>query len=97
MTAQQALACGLVGEVLPAADVMPRARELAAMMAEHSPTALARSKRVIWQSLDKGLRVALDDTFQVIKDHIACPDLQEGSVAFVEKRKPRWVPYTGGD
>ena len=97
MTAQQALACGLVGEVLPAADVMPRARELAAMMAEHSPTALARSKRVIWQSLDKGLRVALDDTFQVIKDHIACPDLQEGSMAFVEKRKPKWVPYRGGD
>ena len=95
MTADEAKALGLVGEVLPADQVMPRARELAAMIAQHSPTALARSKRVIWESLEKGLHEALDDAWRVIEDHIDCPDLREGAAAHVEKRKPRWAPYTG--
>jgi enoyl-CoA hydratase/carnithine racemase len=94
MTAQQALALGLVGEVLPAAQLLPRARELAAKIAEHSPTALARTKRAIWQSLDVGLHEGLENTWREIREHTACPDLQEGAKAFVEKRRPRWAPYS---
>jgi len=95
MTAQQALALGLVGEVLPAADLLPRARELAATIARHSPTALARSKQAIWESLDSGLHEALGRTWERILAHSAHPDLREGAKAFVEKRRPRWAPYTG--
>lgn len=97
MSAQEAKALGLVGEVLPGDQLLPRARELAAKIAEHSPTALAETKRCIWESLDTGLDQALDHTWQAINEHGKCPDLQEGAQAFVEKRKPRWVPYTGGD
>jgi enoyl-CoA hydratase/carnithine racemase len=97
MTAAEAKSLGLVGEVLPAAQVMPRARALAAMIAQHSPTALAHSKRLIWQSLEKGLHESLEDAWRVIEEHVDCPDLREGSLAHVEKRKPRWVPYTGED
>ncbi len=95
MSAQQAKELGLVGEVLPAAEVLPRARELAAMIGQHSPTALARTKQVIWQSLDKGLDEALGDAWKAINEHTKHPDLNEGALAFVEKRKPRWEPYTG--
>ncbi len=95
MSAQQAKELGLVGEVLPAAEVLPRARELAAMIAQHSPTALARTKQAIWQSLDKGLDEALGETWKAINEHTKHPDLNEGALAFVEKRKPRWEPYTG--
>ena len=95
MTAAEAKQLGLVGEVLPGAELMPRARELAAKIAEHSPTALAETKRVIWESLDSGLDAAMDHTWQAISEHTAHPDLAEGAVAFVEKRKPRWRPYTG--
>jgi enoyl-CoA hydratase/carnithine racemase len=94
MTAEEAKAVGLVGEVVPQAELMPRARELAEKIAQHSPTALALSKKSIWQSLDKGLDAGLDDTWQRIKDHTEHPDLIEGSTAFVEKRRPRWAPYT---
>ena len=86
---------GLVGEVVPAEELMPRARDLAAKISEHSPTALARSKRAIWQSLDAGLVPALEKTWQMIQEHTGHPDLEEGTRAFVEKRKPRWAPYTG--
>ena len=95
MTAQQALALGLVGEVVPRSELLPRARALAAKIAEHSPTALARSKQAIWESLDAGLHGGLERAWALIRQHTAHPDLEEGSRAFVEKRRPRWVPYTG--
>jgi E-phenylitaconyl-CoA hydratase len=95
LDARRALALGLVGEVVPPDRLMPRAVELAARIAEHSPTALARSKRAIWQSLDVGLDEAIDRTWSIIREHQEHPDFVEGSRAFVEKRKPRWAPYTG--
>jgi E-phenylitaconyl-CoA hydratase len=95
LTAAQALELGLVGEVVPADQVMPRARELAQLIAQHSPTALARTKQTIWESLDRGLDDALANTWDAITEHTKHPDLQEGAVAFVEKRKPRWEPFTG--
>ena len=97
MDARRAYELGLGGEVLPLAELMPRARELAAKIAEHSPTALARSKRAIWESLDTGLDEALDRTWKLIDDHNAHPDLREGTAAFVERRKPRWAPYSEPD
>jgi E-phenylitaconyl-CoA hydratase len=95
MSAAQALELGLVGEVVPADQVMPRARELAGMLCQHSPTALARTKQTIWESLDRGLDDALANTWEAITEHVSHPDLNEGAKAFVEKRKPRWAPYTG--
>jgi enoyl-CoA hydratase/carnithine racemase len=94
MDARTALAVGLVGEVLPPERLLPRARELAGLISQHSPTALALSKRAIWESLDVGLEEALERTWKIVQDHSAHPDLAEGTRAFVEKRKPRWAPYT---
>lgn len=95
MPAQEAMRLGLVGEVVPATQLLPRAQELASKIAQHSPTALARTKQVIWEGLDTGLDAAIDNAWEAIQDHTAHGDLEEGTVAFVEKRKPRWAPYTG--
>ncbi len=94
MTAQQALEIGLVGEVVPPDQLQERARELATAIAQHSPTALAQTKRTIWESLDVGLQEGLERTWTAIEDHTEHPDLTEGATAFVEQRKPRWAPYT---
>jgi enoyl-CoA hydratase/carnithine racemase len=95
MTAAEAKQLGLVGEVLPAASLLPRARELAAKIAQHSPAALARTKRVIWESLDRGLH---DGPAQRVADHRRAHQgpghRARGATAFIEKRKPRWAPYT---
>ncbi len=94
LSSSEAHRLGLVGEVVPAEQLMVRARELAAQIAQHSPTALAETKRVIWESLDTGLDAGIDNAWKAINDHTAHPDLSEGAAAFVEKRKPRWAPFT---
>ena len=97
ITAREALEIGLVGEVVPAPELMPRARETAAQIAQHSPTALARTKRAIWTSLDAGLDEGLDAAHEQVERHLGHPDPVEGSRAFLEKRPARWAPYRGTD
>src|SRR5262245_55972749 len=94
MTAAEAKQIGLAGGVLPPAHVLPSARELAAKLAQHAPAALARTQRVIWESLDRGLHEGLRNAWSIIAEHTKGPDSREGAMAFVEKRKPRWAPYT---
>ena len=94
MGSAEALACGMVGEVLPADKLMARAMELAFAIARHSPTALARSKRAIWESLNVGLDDALAQTWELMLEHNAHPDLEEGREAHMARRAPRWQPYS---
>ena len=95
MSAARAYEIGLVGEVVPPDQLMDRARELAGIMARYSPTALARTKRAIWRSLDHGLEPGLDAAYAELEAHADHEDMVEGTKAFLEKRKPRWAPYTG--
>lgn len=97
MDASEAHRLGMVGEVLAPDRLMPRARALAQLIAQHSPTALALTKKSIWESLDMDLETALKKTWQTIHQHTEHPDLKEGASAFIEKRKPRWAPYTGSE
>jgi enoyl-CoA hydratase/carnithine racemase len=94
LSAMEAKEIGLVGEVLPADRLLPRAHELAAKIAEHSPTALARSKRAVWESLDRGLHEGLQRAWDIIGEHGEHPDMMEGATAFIEKRKPRWAGFS---
>jgi enoyl-CoA hydratase/carnithine racemase len=47
MTAQRALEPGLVSEVVPAANLLDRVRELADMIARNSPAVIAQSRAAI--------------------------------------------------
>ncbi len=93
MTAERALSLGLVGEIVSLEQLMPRSIELAHKIAAHSPTALAKTKKAIWQSLDTGLSEANEHTWNIIKQHTSHPDQAEGTLALVEKRAPNWAPY----
>jgi enoyl-CoA hydratase/carnithine racemase len=90
LDAQTALRLGLVSEVVPRADLLARARQLAGIVAEYSPATIAASKRAMWAALEHGLGDALERGWREIYQHWSHPDYVEGPRAFAEKRKPRW-------
>jgi enoyl-CoA hydratase/carnithine racemase len=92
LDAARAHTLGLVGEVLPAAELLPRARSLAAEIARHSPAALARTKRAIWEGAERDLGAALQNAWALIMAHEGHADVAEGARAFLERRAPAWQP-----
>ena len=59
VTAETALRIGLVTEVVPAAELWPRADELARMIAAHPTAATQGTVKAIWESLEKPYRAAV--------------------------------------
>jgi len=94
MDARRAYELGLVGDVVPKEQLLPRALELAQKIMENSPAALIASKRVIWGSLNHGLDQGREFAWSVIGEHGEHPDAREGPRAYAEKRKPKWRPVS---
>ena len=95
MTAMHAQRLGLVDEVLPTSELLARARVLAHAIARHSPAALARTKKAIWEAQELGLRAGLENAWRHILAQTSHPDVAEGAAAFLEGRPPRWAPPEG--
>lgn len=96
-SAAEALRVGLVDEVLPLSELPARAQALASTIAQHSPTAVARTRAAIWAAKELPLEAALERGWQHIQRQNDHPDLAEGIRAFREKRPPRWLPRKPGD
>jgi enoyl-CoA hydratase/carnithine racemase len=88
--AAEALRICLVDEVVEPDDLLPRARELATAIARNSPTAVRRTKRAIWGSLDVPAGEAMRQGFEAFRSHREHPDALEGPRAFAEQRDPVW-------
>ena len=88
----EALALGLVNEVVPPAELMARALALAEELAEGPQTAMRLLKHAIDNAADMTFEQACMDIAvrTAISDHH--PDAKEGAAAFLEKprRKPRF-------
>ena len=91
LSAQRALELGLITEVVPEAELQPRAHELAAMIAAASPDTVKKSLVAIWDSLEMGLEEAYDHGFELLSAHWSHPDALEGPRAFIEQRDPEWT------
>jgi len=89
--AREAWRIGLVERVVPAADVLAAARELARTLAEKAPVALRYAK----EAVVKGLELPLADGLRLENDVATLlrttEDRVEGAKAFLEKRKPRFT------
>lgn len=88
--AQEALRLGIVSKVVPFADLLPTAKEIAQRIACNAPLAVKALKRLVNQGLDMPLAHALEldkYMFGLLRD---TEDRIEGRKAFQEKRKPRY-------
>lgn len=90
--AETARSIGLVSHVVPRDELLDRARQVAATIAERGPLAVSRAKEAMLRGMDMPLDHGLAFEEVLLKQLFATNDAKEGPLAFAEKRKPN---YTG--
>lgn len=90
MPAAEALATGLVTTVVPAADVLDAAVDLADQIAAMPPLAVRAAKRSVLAAAELPLSAGLRAEREAFFDLFATDDQREGMRAFQEKRPPTW-------
>ena len=90
VTAEEALALGLVHEVAPSGELMDRSLALARELAEGPQVAMRLLKRAVYNAAEMTLLQADDDIASktAISDHHS--DAREGRLAFNERRTARF-------
>jgi E-phenylitaconyl-CoA hydratase len=88
--ANEAYRIGLVSRVVPQAELMKTAREIAERIAANAPLSVRAVKRLVRQGLDMPLSHAMDTERYVFGLLYNSEDRIEGRKAFAEKRKPNY-------
>ncbi len=91
MTAEKAAACGLVSEVVPHEELLPKALALADEMLQTAPLGLRLTKDALNLNIDAASMehaFGLEDRQQIMLSQTA--DSDEARVAFFEKRPAEW-------
>ncbi len=89
--AAQAERFGLVNRVVPAADLLKEAREMARKLAAKPPLALSLLKEAVHTGMNTDLSSALVDGIKGFVVAFASDDRREGFSAFTEKRQPTFI------
>jgi crotonobetainyl-CoA hydratase len=94
MDAAEAKGWGLVNEILPAAGLLARARELARLLAGGPPLVFAAIKETLRRTEGLPFQAAMDlitsKSLPTVKRLYESDDQLEGARAFAEKRRPVW-------
>lgn len=88
--AAEALAMGVVGEVVPAGQALTRTLELAREIAAMPPISIQQIKEIVNAGLNAPLEAALMLERKAFQLQFATRDQKEGMKAFLEKRKPTY-------
>jgi enoyl-CoA hydratase len=88
--AREALAMGLVSEVVPDGEVLERAMTLARTIAALPPLAIMQIKEAVLAGEDSSLDAGLALERKAFQLLFATADQKEGMRAFLEKRKPEF-------
>lgn len=90
LPAEQALAWGLVWQVVDDEQLLPHTLALAQRLAEGPAVAIERIKRAVHAAAVNDLAKQLDLESDLQRDCGRSLDFQEGAMAFVQKRKPNF-------
>jgi enoyl-CoA hydratase/carnithine racemase len=90
--AHTALRMGLVQEVLPQDDLLPRAMELAERVAGHSQRSVRALKGHLWNAMEVGIAEAIRSARSTERELEESGDTREGAIAFDEKRRAKYTP-----
>ena len=90
ISAEEALAEGLVNKVVPVGELEAETHALAEKIAEASPLVVGVGKGAFYRQLQMPTEQAYSYTKEVMSFNATFADAQEGICAFLEKRKPEW-------
>jgi len=91
ITAQEALAIGLLNHIVPAAELDAKVDWLLSRLLDKSPTAIRLGKQSMEAVADMTLQQALTFMAQQLGTMALTQDSKEGRAAFAEKRQPVWT------
>ena len=87
ITADEAFRCGLVNQVMPQENLLPKAAELMSKILSRAPLAIASAIRAV-NAGDKESVNGFDVEIAEFARCFGTSDFKEGVKAFAEKRKP---------
>ncbi|NIB40608.1 crotonobetainyl-CoA hydratase [Pseudomaricurvus alkylphenolicus] len=94
LPASEAAHWGLVNYVVPASDVMERARDIARSIVDGAPLSVKAIKEIVATtdslSVEEQFHRVRNGGFPVFEKMLQSEDHIEGPRAFAEKRKPQW-------
>jgi len=92
MSAEQAVACGLINKAVSPEKLRDTTMDLAAKIAQAPSETVAIGKKAFYRHLAMpDITAAYDFAKGVMVDNMAAPDAVEGIDAFISKRKPQWT------
>jgi enoyl-CoA hydratase/carnithine racemase len=90
LSADEAVALGLASRVVPADDLQPEARKLAAEIAANAPLAVQAAKRMMRMGLSETFNDHVHHVFLQLMPLVRTQDFGEAVKAFMEKREPKF-------
>jgi methylglutaconyl-CoA hydratase len=90
--AERAVAIGLLNSAVPAERLDEEVRRYTSMLALGAPGALAATKAMLRAPRAQSMSDDLQQMLELSARHFASDEGREGMTAFLEKRKPAWVP-----
>jgi crotonobetainyl-CoA hydratase len=93
MDAAEAKHWGLANHVVPKGEGMKKAREIARQLADGPPLLFPAIKQLLrhTEMVPEHEAFELHDALDAVQRVIRSDDLKEGTLAFTEKRSPRWI------
>lgn len=90
LTAQEALALGLINHVYHLEEYLEQTLALAGEIAQRAPLAIQAAKRAINMVYEQNLPDGLDTERDLFYDLFSTTDQKEGMQAFLERREAQW-------
>lgn len=90
ISAEDAMAKGLVNRVAEADQLDAAVESLVAAIVAKPRVALAMGKQLFYRQLEKGIAAAYDDAGQTMACNMMDESALEGVQAFIDKRPPNW-------
>jgi len=95
MTAHEALALGLVTQIVAKDELMQAARALAQALLLNSPLAMQAVKKILSKHAKRQLDAELEDAIEMNAQQRATDDFREGVNAFLHRRRADWPSQRG--